>query len=47
MVSLHEVGGKSKNFNQILNIENSFIAIDDVEIGSENKIPLYLFGFLY
>jgi len=42
-----EVGGKSKKFKQIKNIENSFIVIDDIEIGSGNKIPLYLFGFLY
>jgi hypothetical protein len=26
---------------------NSFIVSDDIEIGSGNKIPLYLFGFLY
>jgi len=42
-----EVGGKSKSFKQIKNIKNSFVAVDDIEIGSENKIPLYLFGFLY
>jgi len=24
-----------------------FYAIDGIEIGSGNKIPLYLFGFLY
>lgn len=42
-----EVGGKNKNFKQISNIPNSFIAADDIEFGVENKIPLYLFGFLY
>ena len=42
-----EVGGKSKSFKQIKDIENSFVAVDDIEIGSGNKIPLYLFGFLY
>ena len=42
-----EVGGKNKTFKQIKNIENSFIVLDDIEIGNGNKIPLWLFGFLY
>lgn len=44
---LFEVGGRNKSFNQIKDIDNSFIAYDDVEIGHGNKIPLWLFGFLY
>jgi predicted AAA+ superfamily ATPase len=44
---LFEVGGKSKTYEQIRNLENSFIAADDLEIGFGNKIPLWLFGFLY
>lgn len=42
-----EVGGKNKSFKQIKDIEHSFIAADDIEIGYGNKIPLWLFGFLY
>ncbi len=42
-----EVGGKNKGFEQIKDIENSFVVLDDIEIGIGNKIPLYLFGFLY
>lgn len=42
-----EVGGASKNFNQIAGVANSFIAADDIEIGSGYKIPLWLLGFLY
>ncbi len=42
-----EIGGKSKKYNQIKDIPNSFIVSDDIEIGSGNKIPLWLFGFLY
>ena len=42
-----EVGGKNKSFNQIKDIENSFVVADDVEIGFGNKIPLWLFGFVY
>ena len=42
-----EIGGKKKSFKQIKDINNSFLAIDDVETGIGNKIPLWLFGFLY
>lgn len=42
-----EIGGKDKSKKQIATIENSFIAADDIEYGFQNKIPLWLFGFLY
>ena len=42
-----EVGGKRKNYSQIKNMPQSYLAIDDIEIGSGNRIPLWLFGFLY
>ena len=42
-----EIGGKNKNFEQIKNISNSFVVSDDLEVGFGNKIPLWLFGFLY
>lgn len=42
-----EVGGKRKGFGQISGVPDSFIAADEVEIGVKNKIPLWLFGFLY
>ena len=42
-----EVGGKNKDFKQIANLSNSFIASDDIEVGFGAKIPLWLFGFLY
>ena len=44
---LFEVGGKAKSFDQIADIENSFIAADDIETGFANKIPLWMFGLLY
>jgi hypothetical protein len=44
---LVEIGGKGKSFKQIKDIENSFVVADDLEVGSGNKIPLWLFGFLY
>jgi len=42
-----EVGGKGKSFKQIKDMQNSFVVADGIEVGSGNKIPLYLFGFLY
>jgi len=42
-----EIGGRNKGFNQIKDIPNSFVVADDLEIGFKNKIPLWLFGFLY
>ena len=44
---IFEIGGAKKSFEQIKNIPNSFIAADDIEVGVGNKIPLWLFGFLY
>mgnify|MGYP007022114120 CR=1 FL=1 len=45
--SLFEVGGQGKKFDQIKDIPNSYLAIDDTEVGVGNKIPLWMFGFLY
>ena len=42
-----EVGGRRKSFDQVKDVENSFLAIDDVEFGHGNRVPLWLFGFLY
>ena len=42
-----EIGGKNKSFDQIKEIENAFVVSDDIEIGFDNRIPLWLFGFLY
>ena len=44
---LFEVGGRRKTFQQIKDIPDSFLAVDDLEIGYGNRIPLWLFGFLY
>ncbi len=42
-----EVGGRSKDAKQIQGLENAYLAIDDIESGYDNTIPLWLFGFLY
>lgn len=44
---LFEVGGATKGFTQIKDIPDSFVAADDLEVGFRNRIPLWLFGFLY
>lgn len=42
-----EIGGKDKSNKQIRELKNAFIAADGIEYGYQNKIPLWLFGFLY
>ena len=42
-----EIGGKNKNKSQISGIDNAFVALDNIEHGFGNKIPLWLFGFLF
>lgn len=43
---LFEVGSRKKTFDQIKDEPDSFLAVDSLEIGNGNKIPLWLFGFL-
>jgi hypothetical protein len=42
-----EIGGKNKNNRQIHDQDNAYLACDEIEVGSDNKIPLWLFGFTY
>ena len=42
-----EVGGKGKSFDQIKDLPNSYLAIDNIEIGRKNRIPLWVFGMMY
>ena len=44
---IFEIGGKNKGFEQIKNLNNSFVVADNIEVGFGNKIPLWLFGFIY
>ena len=44
---LFEVGGSRKTFDQIADILNGYLAIDDIEVGNGNRIPLWMFGLLY
>ncbi len=44
---LFEVGGSRKTFAQIADLPDSYLAIDDIETGNGNRIPLWMFGCLY
>ena len=44
---LFEVGGQNKTYDQIKNIPQSYLAIDGIESGIGNRIPLWMFGLLY
>ena len=42
-----EIGGKNKSKKQVSNIKNAYIAKDQIEIGIDNVVPVWIFGFLY
>lgn len=42
-----EIGSKNKTERQIKGMKNSFLVLDDIEIGRSSNIPLWIFGFLY
>lgn len=44
---LFEVGGRKKSYEQIADVPNSFLAVDNTEVGYGNRIPLWMFGFIY
>ena len=44
---LIEVGGKGKDFSQIADLPDSYLAVANVEIGVGNRIPLWMLGLLY
>lgn len=44
---IYEIGGKNKSFSQVRDIPNSYVVIDTDYSMEKNKIPLWMFGFLY
>ena len=42
-----EIGGSRKNRSQIYALKNAYLAIDNIEQGARQRIPLWIFGFLY
>ncbi len=44
---LIEVGGRGKGSSQIKGSSDAYLVLDEMEVGINKKIPLWLFGFLY
>ncbi len=44
---LFEIGGPGKTTKQIAGLQDAFVASDGIEYVLRNKIPLWMFGFLY
>ena len=44
---LFEIGGRRKSFTQTKDLPDSYVVADNLEVGYGNRIPLWLFGFLY
>jgi predicted AAA+ superfamily ATPase len=44
---IFEIGGRNKSFKQIKDVKKSYLVIDTDYSVEQNKIPLWLFGFLY
>ena len=42
-----EVGGKNKKRKQIQEIPDSYIIAEDIEFGTDRRIPIWLLGFMY
>ncbi len=44
---IFEVSGNAKTYKQIANLPDSYIVSDELLTGVRNRIPLWVFGFLY
>lgn len=44
---IFEIGGANKTSRQIQQQNSAYLALDDIEVGYGNHIPLWLFGLLY
>lgn len=44
---LFEMDDKNKTFDQIRDLPDSFLAVDETEVGYANRIPLWIFGLMY
>jgi hypothetical protein len=42
-----EIGGKNKSKKQIAGLSNGYTVLDNIEVGYNNQIPLWLFGMTY
>jgi len=44
---IFEVGGAKKSFEQIKDLPDSYLAVDNIELGHGARIPLWMFGLMY
>ena len=42
-----EVGGRKKGKKQIADVTDGYVVADDIEYAFQNKIPIWMFGFIY
>ena len=42
-----EVGVRKKGKKQISDVIDGYVVVDDIEYAFQNKIPLWMFGFIY
>lgn len=42
-----EIGGKGKSPAQIKGVDHAYLAVDEIEIGFGNRLPLWMLGMLY
>lgn len=42
-----EIGGRNKKKSQLKGLENAFVVKDDINFGTKNIIPLWMFGMMY
>lgn len=42
-----EIGGKNKTQKQLEGLPEAFLAVDNIEVGFANQIPLWVFGLTY
>lgn len=42
-----EIGGKNKTKQQLAGVDNGYLALDGIETGFGNEIPLWMFGLTY
>ena len=42
-----EIGSKNKTKKQLKNVSEGYLALDNIEVGFDCQIPLWLFGLTY
>lgn len=42
-----EIGGKNKTKEELREVPNGYLALDNIEVGYGNQIPLWIFGLMY